>query len=119
MIRAIAICAALLGVSGATYAGDAPRPDCCGEVYRFVYAESWYGSQKVTAPVRHAGNGDQVLLPGGPWVDCEFSCEYTLRKQRLDLWEKQGAARNAQASRGYPRQDFYVDGWGYRHPYSF
>ena len=64
----------------------APYRNCCGE-YRFVYAESWYGFKRVVAPVRHAELGDQVRLPGGTWTYCEFSCEYTLRKQSLDFWE--------------------------------
>jgi hypothetical protein len=65
------------------------RGECDG-VYRHVYAESSYGFKRVLAPVRRAKFGDQVKLPGGAWVYCEYSCEYTLRKQSLDFWEGQG-----------------------------
>jgi hypothetical protein len=138
ILRAIVTGAALLGLGGAAYAETSYKPDrgeeaapikrkhrsahgapyCCG-VYRFVYAESWYGFKKVAAPVRRAELGDQVRLPGGTWVYCEFSCEYTLRRQSLDFWQGQGAGGNDQVSPGYFRRDFYVDGWGHRHPYSF
>jgi hypothetical protein len=96
----------------------APYKKCCGEGYRFVYAESWYGFKKVVAPVRRAEHGDQVRLPGGTWVYCEFSCEYTLRKQSLDFWE--GASGQGQSvSPGYFRKDFYIDSWGQRRGYLF
>ena len=94
-----------------------PYRDCCG-VYRFVYAESWYGFKRVVAPVRRAELGDQVRLPGGTWVYCEFSCEYTLRKQSLDFW--QGASGEGDSvSPGYFRKDFYIDDYGQRHGYLF
>lgn len=74
--------------------GEEPMP---GEVfekrrrgkhgYRWVYAESWYGFKRVVAPVRRAPLGYQVRLPGGTWVYCEYSCEYTLRKMSLDFWD--------------------------------
>lgn len=83
-----------------------------GEGYRFVYAESWYGFQKVVAPVRRANLGDQVRLPGGTWVYCEASCEYTLRKQSLDFWESQG--NSSFVSPGYFRKEFYLDDLGRR-----
>jgi hypothetical protein len=138
ILRTIVTGAALLGLAASAYAGSyqpdqpdraqaeplkrhhrahgAPYRDCCGP-YRFVYAESWYGFKKVVAPVRRAELGDQVRLPGGAWVYCEFSCEYTLRKQSLDFWQGQGAGGSDQVSPG--RWDFYVDGWGHRHPYMF
>ncbi len=96
----------------------APGQDCC-EPYRFVYAESWYGDRKFVAPVRRGAQGDEVGLPGGIWVACEFSCEYILRKQTLEYLEKQGAGTGSQYSPTYPREDWYVDGWGVRHGYMF
>jgi hypothetical protein len=95
----------------------APYKDCCGEGYRMVYAESWYNNIKVAAPVRRSDHGDQVLLPGGPWVDCELSCEYTLRKQTLSFW--QGLDPNENAPPGYGRPDSYIDAWGQRRGYLF
>ncbi len=96
----------------------APQPDCC-EPYRYVYGESWYGNRKAVAPVRRGAQGDEVQLPGGVWVACEFSCEYILRKQSLDYWEKQGSGTGSQYAPTYPREDWYVDGWGNRHGYMF
>jgi len=81
------------------------KRDCAG-AYRYVYAESWYGFKKVIAPVRRAEFGDQVRLPGGTWVYCEYSCEYTLRKQSLDFWEGQGQGF---VSPGRFRWDLYLD----------
>jgi hypothetical protein len=85
---------------------------------RSVYAEAWYGSKKVVAPVRRGEHGDEVLLPGGIWIACELSCEYTLRKQTLDFWERV-TEHGIDASPGYPRTDFYVDEWGRRRSYPF
>ncbi len=85
-----------------------PYRHCCG-IYRFVYAESWYGFKRVVAPVRHALHGDQVLLPGGAWVYCSVTCEYTLRRQSLDFWQGQGAGGDDQTSPGYFRWNFYLD----------
>jgi hypothetical protein len=89
------------------------RQDCCGEgeVYRQVYAEAWYGNQKVVAPVRHVGCCDQLQLPTGEWIDCTFSCEITIRKMPLGYWQDQGA--------GYNKSDHWTDGWGYKHGYLF
>lgn len=90
--------------------GSTRRRPCkrdCDGAYRYVYAESWYGFKKVVAPVRQARLGEQVRLPGGTWVYCEFSCEYTLRKQSLDFWESQG--NGSFVSPGLFRKDFYLD----------
>jgi len=92
----------------------APYRNCCGE-YRFVYAESWYGFKRVAAPVRHAELGDQVRLPGGTWIYCEFSCEYTLRKQSLDFWEGQGAGGQSSVSPGIFRKTIDLDDYHNRH----
>jgi len=144
MLRILLIVAAVLGLAIAPCAtGDAAEPDrsaaphkakhrlarkvppyrndCCGEgeVYRHIYAEAWYGNQKVIAPVRHVGCCDQVLLPSGEWINCEFSCEITMRKMPLWYWQDQGAGYNKWVSPGYPREDFWTDSWGYRHGYLF
>jgi hypothetical protein len=93
--------------------------ECCGEVYRYVYAEAWYGNQKIIAPVRRGECCDQVQIPGGAWINCVFSCEITLRKMRLDYWQDHGAGYNKELSPGYPRSDFYTNAWGYRSGYMF
>ncbi len=93
--------------------------DCCGEVYRYVYAEAWYGNQKLVAPVRRAGCCDQVQVPGGAWITCEFTCEITIRKMRLDYWQDQGAGYDNERSPGYPREDNYTNALGWRRGYLF
>ena len=126
MIRFIVIAAGLLGFIGTVQGAElgskphipAPGQDCC-EPYRYVYAESWYGNRKFVAPVRHGPFGDEVLLPGGEWVGCQLSCEYTLRKQTLEYLESQGAGSGSQVAPAYPRADSYVDSWGQRHGYLF
>ena len=97
------------------------RKDCCGqgEVYRYIYAEAWYGNQKVVAPVRRVGCCDQFQLPTGEWIDCGFSCETTVRKMPLWYWQDQGAGYNKSVTPGYPREDFWTDPWGNRHGYLF
>ncbi|MFZ1108405.1 MAG: hypothetical protein WAN43_08675 [Rhodomicrobium sp.] len=128
ILRAIVTGCALLGFAAAAHAGTASNPDRGDtgaplkhrrHAHRFVYAESWYGFNKVVAPVRRAELGDQVRLPGGTWVYCEFSCEYTLRRQSLDFWQSHGAGGGNRVSPGASRWDFYVDGWGHRQPYMF
>jgi hypothetical protein len=136
MFRALALCvAAAIGLIAAANnaragdydaavntkhkgAGSAPYRDCCGEPYRFVYAQSWYGQNKVIAPVRHGELGDQVRLPGGTWVYCEWSCEYTLRKQSMDYWDAVTRQKQREAPQ-YSRKDFYIDRFGNRRFYLF
>ena len=89
-----------------------------GEVYRHIYAEAWYGNRKVVAPVRHVGCCDQVQLPTGEWIACEFSCEISMRKMPLWYWQDQGAGYSHVAP-GYPRADHWTDGWGNKHGYLF
>jgi hypothetical protein len=90
-----------------------------GEVYRHVYAEAWYGSQKAVAPVRQVDGRDEVQLPTGEWIACEFSCEITMRKMPLGYWQDQGAGYNRTGPTGEWRPDHWTDGWGYRHGYLF
>jgi len=90
-----------------------------GEVYRHVYAEAWYGDQKVIAPVRHVGCCDEVQIPTGEWIACEFSCEITMRKMPLGYWQDQGAGYNRTGPAGEWRPDHWTDGWGYHHGYLF
>ena len=140
MHRIVWTCAILLGL--AAFAGSAEaqeagaqvkhkhaagakaapyRKDCRGEaeVYRHIYAEAWYGNQKVVAPVRHVGCRDQVQIPTGEWIPCEFSCEITMRKMPLWYWQDQGAGYSHSVTPGYPRADHWTDGWGYQHGYLF
>jgi hypothetical protein len=63
--------------------------DHSAKIYRHVRAESHSSMRSVVAPVRHGPVGDQVMIPGGSWHDCEITCEYTLRRVYLDFWEDQ------------------------------
>lgn len=73
--------------------------------YRFILVESHFGHGSVVAPVRMARLGKQVKLPGGSWVYCEITCEYTVRRMSLDFWEGQGQGFT---SPGYFRWHFYL-----------
>lgn len=73
-------------------------------VYRYVRAESSYGSKVIIAPVRRARLGDQVRFPGGTWQYCEISCEYTLRKYDLDFWQ----SLDGSLPTGRFRKEFYL-----------
>lgn len=59
-----------------------------------VTVKSDYGNGTLTAPIRKAQFGYQVLLPGGHWYYCEISCKYTLRRESLDFWESQSDDRD-------------------------
>ncbi len=96
----------------------APYRNDCQEGCRFIYAESWYGQNKVIAPVRYAEFGEQVRIPGGTWVYCEWSCEYTLRKQSLDYWNAVTRERQHVAP-PYSPKDFYIDRFGNHRNYLF
>lgn len=84
----------------------APYADEPG-VYRHVRAEATFGGKVVVAPVRQGEWGDQVRTPGGNWVDCEITCEYTLRRLTVDFWDGQG--RGNFVSPGYFRYDIDID----------
>ena len=75
-------------------------------MYRHVRAEATTGGKVVVAPVRAGEWGDQVRTPGGNWVDCEITCEYTLRRLTVDFWEGQG---KRSVSPGYFRYDIDLD----------
>jgi hypothetical protein len=52
-----------------------------------VTAESRYGPQTITAPVRISAQGRrEVRLPGGTWIQCRRSCSETLRQETIDFW---------------------------------
>ena len=53
----------------------------------YVTAESRYGPQTITAPVRISAAGRrEVRLPGGTWIECRRSCANTLRQETIDFW---------------------------------
>ncbi len=76
-------------------------------VYRYVTAEASIGGKAVTAPVRPGKWGDEVRTPGGNWVDCEITCEYTLRRLTVDFWD--GMGQNHMVSPRYFRFEYDLD----------
>ena len=53
----------------------------------YVTAESRYGPQTITGPVRVSALGRrEVRLPGGTWIECRRSCANTLRQETIDFW---------------------------------
>jgi len=53
----------------------------------FVTAESRYGPQTITAPVRvNEAGRREVQLPGGTWIECRRTCSETLRQETIDFW---------------------------------
>jgi hypothetical protein len=83
------------------------------EGYGYVTAQATFGGRTVTAPIRPGRWGDEVLIPGGTWVDCEKTCEYTLRRLTVDFWD--GVGKDGFVGPGYFRYDFDLDtGQAYR-----
>jgi hypothetical protein len=72
----------------------------------FIHVESHHGKGDMIVPVREGRHGQQVRLPGGNWVYCEITCEYTVRRLSLDFWEGQGQNFT---SPGYFRKRFSLD----------
>ncbi len=83
VLTAVALSAAFL----VSNIGDISAHKRKSHKYRYVTAVSNYDvNERITAPVRRTRLGDQVKLPGGPWVYCEVTCRYTLRRQTIDFW---------------------------------
>jgi hypothetical protein len=107
-----ALAAATFGLGAAAEAGSCKGRYCKKERYddeggyRYITAEASTGTGVVTAPVRPGRWGEEVQLPGGSWVDCEKTCEYTLRRWTVDFWEWQ---TNKTLSPGYFRFEFDLD----------
>ena len=81
----------VLAGSTASFAGNEPeyRGRRGDSIPSSVTADSRYGSETITAPVRRAANADrlEVRLPGGTWVDCHLDCSETLRRETVDFWQ--------------------------------
>ena len=94
----LALGATLVGPT-ATRAGDGPyrgRGDGTG----WVTAESRYGSQTISGPVRRAGNAYEVRLPGGTWIDCHLCCSEALRRETIDFWQNHSGRGNGEPGDG-------------------
>jgi hypothetical protein len=63
-------------------------------VVGYVTADSRYGGQSVSGPVRRGPQGRlEVRLPGGTWLECGRSCSDTLRRETVDFWRNHGPGR--------------------------
>jgi hypothetical protein len=107
-MSAAALCLASTAEAGKRCKGRDCRAYDEPGVYRYIRAEATFGSKSVIAPVRHGEWGDQVRTPGGNWVDCEVTCEYTLRRLTVDFWDGQGSGGST-ITPGYFRYDIDLD----------
>jgi hypothetical protein len=75
----------------------------------FVTAESRYGPQTITAPVRVNAQGRrEVRLPGGTWIECRQTCTNTLRQETIDFWYiRSGIDNTGSDGPGYLTFHFY------------
>jgi hypothetical protein len=73
------------------HAGDAHAAAASAHAGTFVTATSRFGNGSITAEVRHAPNGWEVLLPGGHWVYCRRNCAETLRVETIDFFNANSA----------------------------
>lgn len=104
-MRRLSLCltatALVVGASG-VHAGDAAyrgRGDW-GRDVGVVTAESRYGPQTISGPVRRAGHRLEVRLPGGTWIDCHLSCADALRRETIDFWQNHNGNRNGGSGDG-------------------
>jgi hypothetical protein len=81
-----------------------PEPD-----HGYVTAESRYGPQTITAPVRISARGRrEVRLPGGTWIECRRSCTNTLRQETIDFWHiRSGIDSSGKDGPGYLQFHFW------------
>lgn len=100
-LAALAIAATAGGPAEAQYRRDP------GYGYGTVTAESRYGPQTVTGPVRNGPHGRlEVGLPGGTWLECGRSCRETLRRETVDFWHERGRPGAGSDGPGYLRFRF-------------
>ena len=100
------LCLAAAAAIGAVSVAEARR-DGYGAGYGYVTAESRYGGQTITAPVRTGPAGRlEVRLPGGTWIECGRSCRDTLRRETIDFWASRDRGGGAGDGPGYLRFRF-------------
>ena len=93
-IRSLALTATLALAAGmfAQTVGAEARRGNYGPGEGYVTAESRYGPQTITAPVRYGSRGRlEVQLPGGTWIECGRSCRDTLRRETVDFWQSRAS----------------------------
>jgi len=89
---AIPMAAGLMAPAAEAHSRRGPAEPAVG----FVTAESRYGPQTITAPVRISALGRrEVRLPGGTWIECRQSCANTLRQETIDFWHIRSNPSNA------------------------
>jgi hypothetical protein len=82
--------ACLLSAAGEARTDRVRRAAPDGPYVGWVRAESDWGNQTISAPVRRGRLGYEVRLPGGNWVDCRRDCAETLRVETIDFWQSRG-----------------------------
>src|SRR5262245_54740911 len=93
--------ALIAGMAAWTSGSEAQRRD---RELAYVTAESRYGSQTITAPVRYGNRGRlEVRLPGGTWIECGRSCRDTLRRETIDFWQSRQGLDGSPDGPGYLR----------------
>lgn len=101
---AIPVAAGLMAPAAQAYFRRGPAEPTEG----YVTAESRYGPQTITAPVRISALGRrEVRLPGGTWIECRRSCTNTLRQETIDFWEIQSNELAGDDGPGYLHFEFY------------
>jgi hypothetical protein len=94
LIASLGVSLILGGCAAQTETGDirfAGRSKNADGIIGTVTAQSRFGAQTVSGPVRHAANGRlEVRLPGGTWIECVRNCSDTLRRQTVDYWQNVG-----------------------------
>lgn len=56
------------------------------DYYDMITVQSQEDFRTITVPVRQGRNGPEVRIPNGTWLECEYSCEYTVQNEYLDLF---------------------------------
>jgi hypothetical protein len=100
LVLATLTVASLAGMTAPPVAA-AERGPASGRGLGYVTAESRYGGQTVSGPVRKGPQGRlEVCLPGGTWLECGRSCSDTLRRETVDFWRNHGPGRGTGSGDG-------------------
>ena len=54
--------------------------------YRWITVQSQEDFRTVTVPVRNGRNGYEVRTPDGLWLECGYTCAFTVQNEYLDFF---------------------------------